>query len=217
MSVLDSYIAELDAALHGSRRRRRDLLREAQDHLIDAADAHLAAGLPPEEAEHRAVREFGDAAMVAPAYQAILSVEQSRRLGVWLFLVVLVQPFAWGAWNTNAADESGSSVSARLDALVEISGLAAMAFATLAVVGCGVAVRIIGVREWLLRLVLTSALVSSVLILAISVAMFAASGTVTALAVGYISVVVWIPMSVIAVASLLALRAVAGASELRGA
>lgn len=204
MSPVDSYLVALDASLHGSRRRKRDLLREAADHLVDATEANEAAGLSREEAERRAVHDFGDTATVAPAYQAILSVEQSRRLAVWLFLVILAQPFAWDARD----DATTDGLPATLNELIELSGMVSILFAVLAVVGCGVAVRFVGVREWLLRLSLTSALVSSVLIASISAALLLTTGPVTPGRIGFISLIVWVPMGAIAVGSVLGLRAV---------
>lgn len=214
MSAVDRYLADLDASLRGSRRRKGDLLHEAADHLVDATEAHESAGLSRQDAERRAVREFGDTATVAPGYQAILSVEHNRRLGIWLFVVVLAQPFAWGGWNSADVGPADGPVAARLDDLVETAGLVALAFAAFVVVGCGLALRVLGVREWLLRLTATSSLVSSVLIAAISVAMYATSSPGGALALAFISVVVWIPMSVIAVRSVVALRAVDAANRL---
>lgn len=213
VSAVDCYLADLDASLRGPRRRKRDLLREAGDHLTDATEAYEGAGLARDDAERRAVLDFGDTSAVAPAYQAILSVDRSRRVGIALFLVVLAQPFAWGLRNSAVSDPTASPLAASLDGYVEISGVAALVFATVAVVASGIGVRFVGVRESVLRFALVSALVSSVLIAAISIAMFSVSGSLAPTALGFVSLVVWIPMTVIAVSSLAALRAVDAATN----
>ena len=54
--------AFLRAALRSLRpgRARAALERELRDHMDDAAEAYRAQGLPPEEAEARAVASMGD-------------------------------------------------------------------------------------------------------------------------------------------------------------
>lgn len=216
VSPVDAYLTELDARLRGPRHRKRDLLQEAADHLVDATEANEANGLTRTEAEREAVREFGDTGTIAPAYQAILSVDQSRRLGIALLVVMAVQPFAWAGWHAaigpNAAAAHGS-LADRLDDLVELTGLITIAFASFAVVGCRIGLRFLGIREWMLRLALTGALISSLLIVAISAAMLATGGPITAAAVGFVAAVVWIPLTSTAVASVLALHAVDAAAE----
>ncbi len=61
--TIDAYLAELEAALPRSLRRR--ILAEAQEHLRDSAAAHRAAGLAPHAAEEAAVEHFGPVAVVA--------------------------------------------------------------------------------------------------------------------------------------------------------
>ena len=85
------YLAELDAALVGPRRVRRDLVREAGDHLEDATDAYRRAGRDSSEAERLAVRDFGTLDEIAPAFQTTLAVAASRRTA-WLLLGDPVDP-----------------------------------------------------------------------------------------------------------------------------
>ena len=44
VNAIEEYIRELEAALRGPRRARVDLLTEARDALVDAADAFVAGG-----------------------------------------------------------------------------------------------------------------------------------------------------------------------------
>jgi hypothetical protein len=57
---IESYVARLRRRLPRGR-SGHDVLTELRDGLDDAAEAYRSAGLPPLEAERRAVAEFGDA------------------------------------------------------------------------------------------------------------------------------------------------------------
>jgi hypothetical protein len=101
---IDGYVAGLAAALRGPRRIRADLVAEARDSLVDAAEAFQDDGLSPAAAQHRAVTEFGSYAEVVPDYQAELAVAQGRRTA-WLIALALavlhlVAPLMWrhGPW-----------------------------------------------------------------------------------------------------------------------
>lgn len=95
---IDAYVAGLGRALRGPRRLRRDLVAEARDGLVDAAEAYEEAGLARPEAERRAVADFGDVAEIAPGYQAELTVAQGRRTVLMLIAVVAAQPLLWRGW-----------------------------------------------------------------------------------------------------------------------
>ncbi|UYM04492.1 permease prefix domain 1-containing protein [Solicola gregarius] len=209
MGALDSYVSELDAALRGPRHAKRDLVREAHDHLVDATEAYEADGALRAEAELRAVREFGSVRTVVPQYQAILSAGQSRRIGMWMLAAVIAQPFAWDIWASlpdgQTVDRTGWLFH-RLDDYVELIGIAAMAFAVLTVVGCGIGARYLGVRDWVLRLALTSVIVSSSLIVVMSAAMLVIGGEPTLVGAAYTATVAWAPMSLLALAGIDALR-----------
>jgi hypothetical protein len=62
MSIAE-YLAELRRLLPSTRRER--FLREAEAHLLEAAEAHVRGGLGRGEAEARAVESFGPATVVA--------------------------------------------------------------------------------------------------------------------------------------------------------
>lgn len=92
---IDEYVASMRHALRGPRAARRDLLTEARDSLLDAAEAYEGEGLPRAEAERLAVADFGTVPEVAPGFQGELAVSQGRRTAVLLFLSVPLTAFLW--------------------------------------------------------------------------------------------------------------------------
>ncbi|WP_410607787.1 permease prefix domain 1-containing protein [Amycolatopsis sp. lyj-109] len=84
--MIDEYLADLDRRLHGCGRFKADLLGEARDGLHDAADAYRAGGRTGEEAERRAVADFGPAAVVARDYQAELGMLSGVRT-LWKLVI----------------------------------------------------------------------------------------------------------------------------------
>ncbi|MFS8478385.1 MAG: permease prefix domain 1-containing protein [Micromonosporaceae bacterium] len=87
---IDEYVRALDRRLVGPRRAKRDLVTEARDSLVDAAEAYQAGGLDRLAAERRAVAEFGAPDRIAPQYQRELAAGAARRLAL------LVTAFAVG-------------------------------------------------------------------------------------------------------------------------
>ncbi|WP_433041765.1 permease prefix domain 1-containing protein [Dactylosporangium sp. CS-033363] len=77
MSEIDWYLDDLFNRLSGQGAAGRRMLEEAADHLHTAADAHVAAGLPRDEAEREAVLNFGGAGEVATQ---LLHVHEPTRL-----------------------------------------------------------------------------------------------------------------------------------------
>ncbi|WP_410590828.1 permease prefix domain 1-containing protein [Amycolatopsis sp. lyj-23] len=94
--MIDEYLADLDRRLHGCGRFKADLLEEARDGLHDAADAYRAGGWPGEEAERRAVADFGPAAVVARDYQAELGMLSGVRT---LWKLVIGVPLMQVSWD----------------------------------------------------------------------------------------------------------------------
>ncbi|MET7297458.1 hypothetical protein [Embleya sp. NPDC005575] len=80
-AVIEEYLDALVAALIGPRGRRRAILDEALDGLLECADAHAADCADPTEAARRAVAEWGPAAVVAGAYNEAVHRRGVRRLG----------------------------------------------------------------------------------------------------------------------------------------
>ncbi|MFD8494359.1 permease prefix domain 1-containing protein [Amycolatopsis sp. NPDC059657] len=106
MGLIDHYLAELDSRLRGPGSAKADLLEEARDGLHDAAAAYREGGWDEEEAQRRAVAEFGPAAVVARDYQAELGMHTGVRtlwkvvLGVPLMQLTwdVVRMLTFGAW-----------------------------------------------------------------------------------------------------------------------
>ncbi|MEU7940408.1 permease prefix domain 1-containing protein [Microbispora bryophytorum] len=92
---IDEYVASMRHALRGPGGARRDLLTEARDSLLDAAEAYEGEGLPRDEAERLAVADFGTVPEVAPGFQGELTVSQGRRTAALLFLSVPLIAFMW--------------------------------------------------------------------------------------------------------------------------
>lgn len=82
--VIDTYLSRVAAALPGSSRARRDVLAELRSGLLDASDAHRAAGLPTDQATEAAIGEFGDPTQVAAAFRPELATRQARHLALCL-------------------------------------------------------------------------------------------------------------------------------------
>ncbi|HEY3711193.1 MAG TPA: permease prefix domain 1-containing protein [Amycolatopsis sp.] len=93
--MIDEYLAELDRRLIGCRSTKADLLGEARDGLHDAAEAYRAGGRTADEAERRAVADFGAVAAVAGDYQAELSMHSGVRTLWKLILGVPAMSLGW--------------------------------------------------------------------------------------------------------------------------
>ena len=141
------YLGELEAALAGPGRLKRDLLQEAADHLEDATAALIEAGCEPAEARRRAEADFGPVAVVADAYTETLAVASSRRTAGLLLFVLSFQPFLWdgGIDLSRMFDKPAPETwwYAVLDVAIEVGGAIALSGAALALV-----VTSVGNRWW---------------------------------------------------------------------
>ncbi|WP_285626935.1 permease prefix domain 1-containing protein [Kineosporia sp. NBRC 101677] len=140
-----SYLGELEAALTGPRRLKRDLLQEAADHLEDATEALIEAGHSPASARRRAEADFGPIAEVADAYAETLAVASSRRTAGLLLFVLSFQPFLWDS-GVNLGRMFDKAVPdtwwyAMLDVGIEVGGGISLSGAALALVVTGVGSR----------------------------------------------------------------------------
>ncbi|ALG06666.1 permease prefix domain 1-containing protein [Kibdelosporangium phytohabitans] len=94
-SLIDDYVADLDSRLHGHRKVKLDLLTEVRDSLEDAADCYRAVGIPDEDAQRKAVADFGRVSEIAQDYQSELAVAYgSRTLRAILFILPVLH-LAW--------------------------------------------------------------------------------------------------------------------------
>ena len=97
---VDRFLAEVTARLPGSPLAHRDIVAELRSGILDATDAHCAAGLPPAEAVQAAIGEFGDPAQVADGFRTEVAAGLARRAA----LVVLVTgPLVGVLWIVTAA------------------------------------------------------------------------------------------------------------------
>lgn len=96
---IERYVAGLGVRLRGPRRFKADLLDEARDSLLDAAEGYGEAGMPPVEAARHAIGDFGTYAEVLPPYQEELAVAQGRRTALLITLALpalyLLAPLMW--------------------------------------------------------------------------------------------------------------------------
>ena len=189
------YIVELDAALAGPRRARRDLLQEARDHLADATDAYLRGGYDRPEAERQAVADFGAVDEVAPAFQTTLAVAASRRTA-WLLLAILsIQPFIWdGPLSSHAAPPDGL-LFAILDKSVEYVGGAMIVAAVMLAVATGIGNRWFHAGRGIARVTSYAAIAAAISIKSIGISMTLLSTGLAALPLVLVLTFIVVPLS----------------------
>ena len=178
--AIHEYVGDLHAALRGPRRVKADLVTEARDGLVDAAEAHESAGLPRADAERQAVVEFGSVPDLAADYQRLLAFAQGRRTALLVFLVCAVQSlgstFAWRTADLGW-DALPSPVYLVLADAVDWMGIAIKVVALVLLAACGLGTRFLGTRSWLPRTVGTFALVNCAFVVAANVLLAAANPT----------------------------------------
>jgi hypothetical protein len=81
---IESYLAQVAAALPGPARTRAGIVAELRGGLLDAADAHRRAGLAPPADAQAAIDEFGHPAQVAAAFRPGIAAGQARRVAITL-------------------------------------------------------------------------------------------------------------------------------------
>ncbi len=95
MSAIEAYLGDLDRRLSGSAGAKADLLTEARDGLIDAAEAYRTGGFDEADAERRAVADFGPAGLIAREYQTELGLRRDIRVLWELIVGVPLLTLAW--------------------------------------------------------------------------------------------------------------------------
>jgi hypothetical protein len=94
--LIESYLAQVTAALPGPARARADIVAELRGGLLDAADAHRRAGLAPPAAQ-AALAEFGHPAQVAAAFRPGIAASQARHVAATLLATGPLIGLAWAA------------------------------------------------------------------------------------------------------------------------
>jgi hypothetical protein len=215
--LIDSYVAELAAALGGPRRVRADLVTEARDSLVDATERWQQAGLEPSAAKRRAVDEFGPLDEIAAGYRTELDLARAKRT-VWLFAAVLLpQPVIWaeGRWPWNSAPMPAADrpVVVFLQTAIEWTGMGLVFGALLALAACGVGLRWPAVRRRAAIVAAGFALVASASMLLAGLVLSAGSATDLpgmAASVGWALLLVLAPMAVVMVTAARCLRDLIG-------
>ena len=93
--AMERYLAEVTARLPGPARARAGIVAELRSGLLDAADAHQGAGLPPGRAAAAAISEFGDPAGIAAAFRAEIAARQARRVALALLVTGPLVGLLW--------------------------------------------------------------------------------------------------------------------------
>jgi len=209
MGAIDAYVRELNSALEGPRAARRDLIREAHDHLMDAAE-DLGDSLDRQAAERAAVAQFGAVGIVAPGFQAVLSATRIRRTAFALLLLTVGQPLAWSLKQDDQAGPHGLVV---LQQVVEYVGMTTIAVAALTALALGIGLRFGSITPRRMRAAATTTLASSVSIAVIGGAMMLTGRSGWA-DVAYGTAVTVVPMLTLAIWSARAMRPLRAATSL---
>jgi hypothetical protein len=116
--TIDAYLAELERGLPRTGRDRA--LREAREHLRDAAARHRAGGVPDFEAETAATRDFGPVDEVARRLSAELAVRKKRIASALVVGVAVASALllAAGVYVDLDFDEDGSAAVAPTPVLI---------------------------------------------------------------------------------------------------
>lgn len=183
MSAVDVYLADLRAAIPGPSWTRRDLLREAGDHLEDATDAYAAAGYSPTEAETLALRDFGTVDEIAPGFRDTVAIGAARRTAMLLVLVTIPQSFIWdGSIDLGASAHStapGSGLYPVLDIIIESVGTAGVLGAIIALVVTAIGQRWLQIGRRTARMTAAWSLAIAVVVPIVAFTMLALTGGLT--------------------------------------
>lgn len=92
IDAIEDYLDELLGSLHGQPSRIRRLVREAETHLYELAEANIRSGMNEEDAAQRAIAAFGSVAAISAAQRnnrsAAHYAEVLRRLALQVTPVV---------------------------------------------------------------------------------------------------------------------------------
>ncbi|WP_238017066.1 permease prefix domain 1-containing protein [Dactylosporangium sp. AC04546] len=145
---IDVYVAALRRTLRGPRAAKADLVTEARDSLVDAAEHYEEGGLDRLAAERRAVDEFGAVHELAPDYQRELALAQARRTALIVAGAVAAQSviseMAWRSASTGWSWEPDRFY-AVLANTVDYASYVVFAVALVTALVCGIGTRFVTV------------------------------------------------------------------------
>lgn len=134
MDPITSHVTALARVLRGPERARRCMIAEVRSGLLDAAEAHRDAGLSPEQAAARAVRDFGSVREIAPSFQDELTARQGRLAALLFALVFPAMLLAWDLlWSSGLVRRDPVAVSELVRTLARLQDMATVVIAAAAV------------------------------------------------------------------------------------
>jgi hypothetical protein len=80
-SLIDTYLATLQAELRVSARRRERILQETKEHLRDTAALSMLAGVAPDQAQRDAIARFGASGVIAAEFAEACATDQACAAG----------------------------------------------------------------------------------------------------------------------------------------
>jgi hypothetical protein len=129
---IESVLLAIGARLPGPAGLRDDIIAELRDGLLETAEANERMGLGRGEAVRLALRQFGDASILAASFWPEMAAARARRMVLALFAT---GPIVAALWASAARSRGPGSESGLFD-----GGQAHLAAALLvaAAVGCGI-------------------------------------------------------------------------------
>lgn len=95
--AVEAYLRAAADSMAGPRRERSDIIAELHSGLLDAIDAHRAAGLPARAAAEAAITEFGDPCEVASGFRPHLAMIQARHTAITIAATGPLVGLLWAA------------------------------------------------------------------------------------------------------------------------
>jgi hypothetical protein len=152
VSLIETYVAELDSTLRGPRGVKADIVAEALDGLLEATEAYRDSGLDEDGAQQRAIADFGTVPQIAPGFQVELGLSQGRRTGLLISVAMAAQPVAWhGLQHLMGAQGEASPAYLAVSMVVRYTGIAALVGGLLTALALGIGTRYLRPRSLLTR------------------------------------------------------------------
>jgi hypothetical protein len=92
---IDGYLSEMANHLVAPAAKRRAVVEEVRDGMLEAVASYRGRGLPQAEATRAAIAEFGGPCTIAAAFQQELGARQARRAALTLMASGPIVGIAW--------------------------------------------------------------------------------------------------------------------------